>query len=46
MWFKHLKYLYDRGHYPSEQFKVFVKAKWITEDEFFQITGEQYQEES
>ncbi|WP_449126343.1 XkdX family protein [Staphylococcus chromogenes] len=42
MWYNNLKYLYEKGHYTNAQFAVFVKAKWITSEEYFSITGVEY----
>ena len=37
-----LKYLYDLGLYTNEQFKIFVVCKWITPEEYFSVTGAEY----
>lgn len=37
-----IKRYYDMGKYTNEQVKVFVKAGWITEEEYKTITGEDY----
>lgn len=34
---------YQRGIYTNENVKIFVKAKWITEEQFKDITGQDYQ---
>lgn len=42
--FNSIKRYYDSGRYTKEQVKVFVKASWITEEEYELITGEAYSE--
>lgn len=37
-----IKRYYDQGRYTDEQVKVFVKAKWITAEEYKTITGIKY----
>lgn len=37
-----VKRYYDMGKYSDEQVKVFVKAGWITEEQYKEITGEEY----
>lgn len=37
-----IKRYYDSGRYTNEQVTVFVKAKWITEEEYKLITGQDY----
>lgn len=39
-----IKRYYDMGKYTLEQMKVFVKAKWIEEEQFKEITKEDYSE--
>lgn len=33
---------FDGNRYTKEQVKVFVQAKWITEEEYGMITGHDY----
>lgn len=42
MWFNTVKGFYDDKHYNNEDVKVFVVAKWITEEEYKKITNEDY----
>ncbi|REI04077.1 XkdX family protein [Staphylococcus felis] len=42
MSYKNLKYLYDEGLYTNDQFKLFVRVKWITAEQFKEITGVEY----
>lgn len=37
-----IKRHYDAGRYTNEQVKIFVQAKWITEEQYKQITGIDY----
>lgn len=37
-----VKRYYDMGKYTNEQMKVFVQAKWITEEQYLEITGVVY----
>lgn len=37
-----VKRYYDMGKYTDEQMKVFVQAKWITVDQYKEITGIKY----
>lgn len=37
-----IKRYYDEGRYTNEQVKVFVKAKWITDVQYKEITGIDY----
>lgn len=39
-----IKKYYDMGKYTLEQMKVFFKAKWIDEEQYKEITGEDYTE--
>ncbi len=41
--FDSIKRYYDMGKYTNEQIKIFVRAKWITEEEFEEITEEEYE---
>ena len=41
-WYEKVKRYYDLGHYTKEQVKVFVKTKKITEEEYKEITREEY----
>ncbi|MCO4347524.1 XkdX family protein [Staphylococcus agnetis] len=38
-----LKYLYKEKLYTNEQFKIFVVCKWITAEDYKDITGVEYQ---
>ena len=40
--YKIVKRYYDKGTYTKEDVRKFVKAGKITEDEFKEITGEDY----
>jgi uncharacterized XkdX family phage protein len=40
--FNSIKKYYEQERYANEQVKVFVMAKWITEEEYKLITGENY----
>lgn len=42
MWYNMIKGYFDRGFYTEEQIKIFVKARYITEEEFKEITGSDY----
>ncbi|AZS14235.1 XkdX family protein [Paenibacillus lutimineralis] len=44
MWYNIIKQYYDNGHptYNTESVKVFVVARYITVDEYKQITGVTY----
>ncbi len=42
MTFETIKRNYDRGLWNKQQVRVAVKAKVITEDQYFEITGEKY----
>lgn len=37
-----IKKYFDKGYYTTEQMKVFVQAKWITEEDYKTITGVDY----
>ena len=41
-WFEKVKRYYDMGKYTVEEVKVFVVTGKITEEEFAQITGQDY----
>lgn len=41
-WFEKVKRYYDMGKYTVEEVKVFVVTGKITEEEFTQITGQEY----
>lgn len=41
-WFEKIKRYYDLGKYTVKQVKVFVVTGKITEEEFTQITGQEY----
>lgn len=45
-WFEMIKRYYDMGKYTDEQVKVFVRAGRITEEQYKEITGLEYTEES
>lgn len=40
--YEDIKYYYDRGFYTKDNVKIFVVAEWITEEEYKQITGDDY----
>ena len=40
--FEHLKERYDQGRISISMLRKYVKGGRITEEEFFEITGEQY----
>jgi uncharacterized XkdX family phage protein len=37
-----VKRYYDMGKYTDEQMKVFVKAEWITPEQYLEITDVEY----
>lgn len=37
-----IKRYYGMGKYTKEQVKIFVLAKWITEEQYKEITGDEY----
>ena len=39
-----VKKYYDRGLWPEQRVRKAVECKWITEDEFQEITGKDYAE--
>lgn len=41
-WFEKIKRYYDKGIYINDEVKVFVKGNKITEDQYQEITGEDY----
>lgn len=41
--FNSIKRYYDMGKYINEQLKIFVMANWITEEQYKEITGENYE---
>ncbi|MGX4598971.1 XkdX family protein [Faecalimicrobium sp. JNUCC 81] len=41
-WFEKVKRYYEKGIYTSNQVKIFVKSKKITEKEYKEIIGEGY----
>lgn len=41
--YKIVKRYYDRGIYTKENVATFVRVKKITEEEYKQITGEEYE---
>ena len=40
--FNSIKRYYNMGKYTLEQMQVFVQAKWITAEQYKEITGEDY----
>ncbi|MED0678498.1 XkdX family protein [Aneurinibacillus thermoaerophilus] len=42
IWYSAVKMYFDEGFYTTDDVKVFVGAKWITADEYQQITNEPY----
>lgn len=41
-WFEKIKRYYNKGIYTNEEVKVFVKGNKITEEQYKEITGEEY----
>lgn len=41
--YKSIKNYYDTNRYQKPQVQIFVQAKWITEEEYGTITGDNYQ---
>lgn len=41
-WFEKVKRYYDKGIYKNEQVKVFVEGNKITEEQYKEITNEDY----
>lgn len=41
-WFEKIKRYYDKGMYTNDGVKVFVKGNKITEEQYKEITGEEY----
>lgn len=41
--YKSIKNYYDTNRYEKPEVKIFVQAKWITEEEYGLITGDNYQ---
>ncbi|MBC5626171.1 XkdX family protein [Clostridium sp. NSJ-49] len=41
-WFEKIKRYYDKGIYTNGEVKVFVKGNKITEEQYKEITGEEY----
>lgn len=41
-WFEKVKRYYDKGLYTKDQVKVFVKGGKISQEEYKEITGEEY----
>jgi uncharacterized XkdX family phage protein len=37
-----IKKYYDMGKYTNEEMKIFVKAEWITEEQYKEITNVSY----
>lgn len=42
--YKSVKRYFDRGNYDANDVKKFVKAQYLTEEEYKEITGEDYKE--
>lgn len=42
--FNSIKRYYDMGKYSDEQMKVFVKAGWISDEQYKEITNIPYKE--
>ncbi|MED0766009.1 XkdX family protein [Aneurinibacillus thermoaerophilus] len=42
IWYSTVKMYFDEGYYTTNDVKVFVSAKWITAEEYQQITNEPY----
>lgn len=43
MWFNIVKRHFDRGNYTEDDVRVFVQAEMLTEDQYKEITGEDYE---
>ena len=41
-WFEKIKRYYDKGIYINDEVKVFVKGNKITEEQYKEITGDNY----
>lgn len=41
--FSVVKRYFDKGFYDKDDVKLFVENKKITEDEYFEITGDKYE---
>lgn len=41
-WYSKIKRYYDKGYYSVDDVKIFVEAGKITEEQFKEITGEDY----
>ncbi|WP_195264099.1 XkdX family protein [Clostridium sp. 1001275B_160808_H3] len=41
-WFEKIKRYYDLKCYDDEDIKIFVQAKKINEEQYAEITGEEY----
>lgn len=41
-WFEKIKRYYEGGYYTIDQVRVFVRAGKITEEQFTEITGQEY----
>lgn len=41
-WYDKIKRYYDGGYYTVDQVRSFVKVGKITEEEFTEITGQEY----
>lgn len=41
-WFEKIKRYYDNGSYTNEQVKIFVQTGKITEEQYKEITNEDY----
>jgi len=42
VWFTWIKQYYSAGLYTKDDVKVFVGARWITAEQYQEITGEVY----
>lgn len=42
MWYSTLKNYYELGFYTLENMKIFVKAKYINDIQYKEITGKDY----
>lgn len=43
VWFNAIQGYYKEGFYTNNDVKVFVRASWITADQYKQITGIDYE---
>lgn len=46
MWFQSVKRYYTQGRYSKDDVKIFVRAGKITAEQYQELTGEAYGEET